>query len=181
MGHVLVMRSSGLALRKARGLRVRLPLARLTVVGPDASLQDVLDILRDELNVKSFGPESFTPDSLAEHGLEQRLTVNARALGPRVGKDVQDVIQAAKAGDWAADGERSSSAMSSCSIGEYTIDVRGGRPRERDRVPARRRVRRARHPPDPGARGRGPGAATSCARCSRRARTPAWTSATASR
>jgi isoleucyl-tRNA synthetase len=32
--------------------------------------------------------------------------VNARALGPRVGKQVQQVIQAAKAGDWSVDGDR---------------------------------------------------------------------------
>ena len=35
-----------------------------------------------------------------DYGITHRLTVNARALGPRLGKDVQQVIQAAKAGDW---------------------------------------------------------------------------------
>jgi isoleucyl-tRNA synthetase len=36
-------------------------------------------------------------------GSPGRLSVNARALGPRLGKDVQRVIQAAKAGDWRLD------------------------------------------------------------------------------
>ena len=33
-------------------------------------------------------------------GVTARLTVNARAVGPRLGKRVQDVIRAAKAGEW---------------------------------------------------------------------------------
>jgi len=104
MDRVREIASSGLALRKAKALRVRLPLARLTVVVPDPStIQDFLDVLADELNVKVVHPEPFTPESLVVHGLEQRLTINARALGPRLGKGVQDVIREAKAGNWSAD------------------------------------------------------------------------------
>ena len=101
MDRVREIASSGLALRKARGLRVRLPLAGLTVVGADAaSLASFADILRDELNVKSVQLAELRESSLAEFGITRRLSVNARALGPRVGKDVQRIIQAAKAGDW---------------------------------------------------------------------------------
>ncbi len=101
MDRVREIASSGLALRKARGLRVRLPLAGLTVVGPDAaSLADFAEILRDELNVKSVALQELRESSLAEFGITRRLSVNARALGPRVGKDVQRIIQASKAGDW---------------------------------------------------------------------------------
>ncbi|HLS03222.1 MAG TPA: DUF5915 domain-containing protein, partial [Actinomycetales bacterium] len=39
-------------------------------------------------------------DSYGDLGVEKRLAVNARAAGPRLGKDVQTVIRAAKAGDW---------------------------------------------------------------------------------
>jgi isoleucyl-tRNA synthetase len=124
MDRVREIASSGLALRKARGLRVRLPLAGFTVVTPDASkIQDYLDILADELNVKLVVPESFTPDSLVVHGLEQRLTVNARALGPRVGKDVQRIIQAAKAGDWAQDGDAVVVAGTPLEPGEYELEL----------------------------------------------------------
>lgn len=105
MDRVREVASAGLALRKAQKLRVRLPLARLTVVAPDAPALDGFgDILRDELNVKALELVPLGESSLADFGITRRLTVNARALGPRIGKDVQRVIQAAKAGDWSADG-----------------------------------------------------------------------------
>ena len=45
--------SAALSLRKARGLRVRLPLATLTVATPDAeSLRPFTDLIADEVNVK---------------------------------------------------------------------------------------------------------------------------------
>jgi isoleucyl-tRNA synthetase len=95
------------ALRKKEGKRVRLPLAQLTVVVPDAaSLAPYEDILRDELNVKAVALVSLGDDTAAEYGITHRLSVNARAAGPRLGKQVQQVIRAAKAGDWTeVDGE----------------------------------------------------------------------------
>ena len=93
--------SSSLALRKKVGLRVRLPLAELTVVTDKAtSLADFSDILRDELNVKSVSLVAQTPESAQEFGITSKLTVNARAAGPRLGKAVQKIIHAAKEGNW---------------------------------------------------------------------------------
>ncbi|MGC5171186.1 isoleucine--tRNA ligase [Microbacterium sp. DT81.1] len=94
------------ALRKKEGLRVRLPLGRLTVVAADvAALAQFEDILRDELNVKAVELVELAPETAVEYGITHRLTVNARAAGPRLGKQVQQVIQAARAGDWSeADG-----------------------------------------------------------------------------
>ena len=101
MDRVREIASAGLALRKARGLRVRLPLARLTIVSNEtAALAPFGDILSEELNVKAVELETLDTGSLDQHGIARRLTVNARALGPRLGKQVQQVIQAAKAGDW---------------------------------------------------------------------------------
>jgi isoleucyl-tRNA synthetase len=95
--------SAGLGLRKSKSLRVRLPLAKLTVVTPDPTALDGFgDILRDELNVKSVLFEPLRPTSLNDHGVEQYLVVNARALGPRLGQLVQQVIKDAKAGNWSA-------------------------------------------------------------------------------
>jgi isoleucyl-tRNA synthetase len=75
---------------------VRLPLARLLVAAADAeSLRDFTDIIRDEVNVKSV---ELTTDVAAHGGFE--VAVNARVAGPRLGKDVQQVIKAVKAGDW---------------------------------------------------------------------------------
>ncbi|WP_309708419.1 class I tRNA ligase family protein, partial [Pseudolysinimonas sp.] len=106
MDRVREIASAGLALRKTQKLRVRLPLARLTVVTPEpAALEPFVDILADELNVKSVDLVALTESSLSDFGIERRLTVNARALGPRIGKDVQRVIQAAKAGVWMSEGD----------------------------------------------------------------------------
>ena len=89
------------ALRKREGKRVRLPLARLTVVVSDAAaLAQFEDILRDELNVKSVELVDLREDTAANYGISNRLSVNARAAGPRLGKQVQQAILAAKAGDW---------------------------------------------------------------------------------
>src|SRR5690606_32962039 len=87
-------------------LRVRLPLQRLTVVSEEGThLAAFADILRDELNVKNVTFEPLREDSLESLGITRRLTVNARALGPRLGKQVQQVIQAAKTGDWHTTGD----------------------------------------------------------------------------
>ncbi|WP_199514034.1 isoleucine--tRNA ligase [Nucisporomicrobium flavum] len=88
--------SAALSLRKAKALRVRLPLAKLTVATPDAAgLEAFKDLLADEVNVKDV---LFSGDVSAYS--RQVLTVVPRALGPRLGKQVQQVIKAVKAGDW---------------------------------------------------------------------------------
>ncbi|SNY35569.1 isoleucine--tRNA ligase [Paractinoplanes atraurantiacus] len=88
--------SAALSLRKARALRVRLPLARLTVATAQApALAGFADLLADEVNVKEV---VFTGDVTAYS--QKVLTVVPRALGPRLGKQVQQVIKAVKAGDW---------------------------------------------------------------------------------
>jgi isoleucyl-tRNA synthetase len=121
--------SAGLALRKARNLRVRLPLARLTVVGSDAaSLADFADILRDELNVKSVELQELQPFSLGEFNIRRNLTVNARTLGPRVGKDVQRIIQAAKSGDWEQTDDGAVVGGTPLLDGEYGLDLGADNP-----------------------------------------------------
>jgi isoleucyl-tRNA synthetase len=93
--------SAGSALRKGASLRNRLPLSTLTVVVSDADrLQGFEEIVADELNVKTVRLLDAEHPDAASYGVSQRLTVNARAAGPRLGKDVQTAIRAAKAGDW---------------------------------------------------------------------------------
>jgi isoleucyl-tRNA synthetase len=88
--------SAALALRTANKLRVRLPLSKLLVASPDAErMREFVDLIRDEVNVKTV---ELTTD-VATHGAFE-ITVNARAAGPRLGKDVQRVIKAVKAGAW---------------------------------------------------------------------------------
>ncbi|KQY99317.1 isoleucine--tRNA ligase [Microbacterium sp. Root53] len=89
------------ALRKKEGLRVRLPLAKLTVVTAHAgALSQFEDILRDELNVKAVELVELGEGTAAEYGISHRLTINARVAGPRLGKQVQQAIRAAKDGFW---------------------------------------------------------------------------------
>lgn len=106
MDRIRAISSTALSLRKQAGKRVRLPLASLTVVAHDAAaLARFEGILRDELNVKAVELVELQDDSAAHYGITSKLTVNARAAGPRLGKQVQQVIQAARAGDWTeADG-----------------------------------------------------------------------------
>ncbi|QBR74074.1 isoleucine--tRNA ligase [Microbacterium sediminis] len=110
------------ALRKKEGLRVRLPLSRLTVVteGADA-LAQFEDILRDELNVKSVALVELADTTAAEYGITHRLTVNARAAGPRIGKQVQQAIAAAKSGDWAESGGGVTAGGIALVEGEYEL------------------------------------------------------------
>ena len=89
------------ALRKREGRRVRLPLASLTVVVRDAqALAPFEAILREELNVKAVELVELDEAVAARYGISRRLSVNARAAGPRLGKRVQHVIKGAKAGIW---------------------------------------------------------------------------------
>jgi isoleucyl-tRNA synthetase len=120
--------SAGLALRKTRGLRVRLPLSGMTVVADAEYFEGADGILRDELNLKSVTLETLEAGSLESFGITRRLSVNARALGPRVGKQVQQLIQAAKAGDWSVDGETVVVGGVELLVGEYDMALEAADP-----------------------------------------------------
>jgi isoleucyl-tRNA synthetase len=91
--------SASSAVRKAAGRRVRQPLANLTIAARDAHLLEPFrGIIADEVNVKEV---VLSTDLDAVGAFE--LTVVPGALGPRVGKDVQQVIAAVKQGNWTQD------------------------------------------------------------------------------
>ncbi|GLZ00866.1 isoleucine--tRNA ligase [Actinoplanes sp. NBRC 103695] len=111
--------SAALSLRKAKALRVRLPLAKLTVATSDAdALRPFAALLADEVNVKEV---VFTGD-VASY-CEQVLTVVPRALGPRLGKQVQQVIKAVKAGDWQLVDGSPTAAGVTLQEGEYELKL----------------------------------------------------------
>ncbi|SEJ50368.1 isoleucine--tRNA ligase [Demequina mangrovi] len=100
MDQVREVVSGAHALRKKEQIRVRQPLSGLEVaVEAPETLVPYADLIASELNVKEVSlvtVEEFT----AANPVERRLTVNARAAGPRIGKDVQAAIKGAKTGDW---------------------------------------------------------------------------------
>ncbi|MGL5809737.1 MAG: isoleucine--tRNA ligase [Nocardioides sp.] len=120
--------SAGLALRKAARLRTRLPLSALTVVVPGSTtLTDFAQIVAEELNVREVRLLDESAEEAAVFGVEQRLAVNARAAGPRLGKEVQTAIKAAKNGDWsmAADGTVIAGGLALLD-GEFTVETTSG-------------------------------------------------------
>ena len=88
--------SAASSVRKAAGLRVRLPLPALTVAAPDAArLAPFTQLIAEELNVKDV---RLSDDVLAAG--RYVLQVVPAVLGPRLGPDVQKVIKAVRAGEW---------------------------------------------------------------------------------
>lgn len=92
--------SAAHALRKREQIRVRQPLRSLEVaVEGVKALEPFIPLIASELNVKfvvGVTPAAF----VAANPVERRLSVNARAAGPRIGKQVQQAIAGAKSGDW---------------------------------------------------------------------------------
>ncbi|NMO03312.1 isoleucine--tRNA ligase [Gordonia sp. TBRC 11910] len=121
MDEVQAVCSTTSSVRKANKLRVRLPLAGLTIASSTADrLKPYVDLIADEMNVKSV-----TLSSDADEFGRVEVAVNARVAGPRLGKDVQKVIKAVKSGDWSvrtdADGNEVVTAGGIDLIdGEYT-------------------------------------------------------------
>jgi len=127
MDAVREISSTALSLRKQAGRRVRLPLATLTVVSGDAAALTPFEaILRDELNVKGVELVQLDEHSAEAYGVTKRLTVNARAAGPRLGKQVQQVIQAARSGDWSLDGETVVAGGVALEPAEYDLVLEAG-------------------------------------------------------
>jgi len=109
--------SAASSIRKSRGLANRQPLTRLTVAAPHAeSLRTLAGLIQDEVNVKSV---ELTSDVAAAG--EFVLQVVPSVLGPRVGRDVQQIIAAVKAGDWSRNGDSVTVAGRPLQPDEYTL------------------------------------------------------------
>ena len=116
--------STALGLRKAHQLRVRLPLASLTIAHPAAgSLAPFAGLIAEEVNVKAVELSS-EPASLGRF----ELAVNPRVLGPRLGGQVQQVIRAVKAGSWTQAGDRVEAAGAVLEPGEYELKLAAADP-----------------------------------------------------
>jgi len=103
MDRVREVCSAGHAVRKGHDpvLRTRLPLPAATVAGEGVeTLEPFRSLIADELNVRLVR----LTGAVSEAG-ELVLTMNPRVAGPRLGSQVQQIIRAAKAGDWTRDGD----------------------------------------------------------------------------
>ncbi|MCW2492621.1 MAG: isoleucine-tRNA ligase, partial [Frankiales bacterium] len=123
MDEVREVASVALSVRKFASLRVRQPLASISVVAPSADrLAPYIGLIKDEINVRDVVLADLADGGT--HRVRQQLTVNARAAGPRLGKQVQQVIKAAKAGEWSVNEEGHVSAGGVGLLeGEYTLEL----------------------------------------------------------
>jgi isoleucyl-tRNA synthetase len=123
--------STALGLRKSHQLRVRLPLASLTIAHADAkSLAPFTGLIADEVNVKAV-ELAEDPASLGRF----ELAVNPRVLGPRIGGQVQQVIRAVKAGEWAQSGDGILAAGVQLAPGEYDLKLAAADPDSTSALP----------------------------------------------
>ena len=111
--------SASLSVRKAHQRRVRLPLASLTVASDDAGrLAPLRDLIADEVNVRDV---QLTSDVGAV--ARETLQLVPAALGPRLGRDMQAVVAAHKAGDWQVEGDTVIVGGHELQSGEYRLEM----------------------------------------------------------
>lgn len=111
--------SVGLSLREAKKLRTRLPLPKVTLAGADAArMAPFAHLLQDELNVKDvvFAAE------LQAFGTF-RLQVDAKALGPKLGPKMKDVLAATRSGAWRLAGQVAHLGGAELQPGEYVLQL----------------------------------------------------------
>ena len=131
MDLVRVVCSTALGLRKAHQLRVRLPLASLTIAHPQArSLAPFTGLIAEEVNVKTV---ELSAEAASLGRFE--LAVNPRLLGPRIGGQVQQVIRAVKAGEWTRSGDEVVAAGVRLEPGEYELKLAAADPGSTSALP----------------------------------------------
>jgi isoleucyl-tRNA synthetase len=113
--------SAAHSVRKAQGLRARLPLASLTVAAPDApALEPYRELIEDEVNVKEVRLVTAVDDVA-----DRMLTVVFKVAAPRLGPITQQVAGAARAGDWEVlPGGRARVGPAELEPGEFELRLR---------------------------------------------------------
>jgi len=120
MDRVRDVASTALRLREDLGIRVRQPLQAATVAGKGANeLARLGDLLKDEINVKTLN----LTNNVGSHA-RFVLKPNAKLLGPRLGKAVQQVLADAREGSWvASDGGSVEVAGEVLAAEEYELKI----------------------------------------------------------
>ncbi len=101
MDQVLDICSNALFIRNAQNIRVRQPLASLTIISRDIeSLRDFEELIKEEINVK----EIIYKNDLENYG-DYKLSINFPILGKRLPNKVKEIIIASKKHQWQVIGE----------------------------------------------------------------------------
>ena len=87
--------NAALSIRSAQNIRVRQPLAGMTIVGNLEFLKAHEDIIKDELNVKAINFAS----NITQFA-EYKLKINFPILGKRLPEKMKQIIPAAKQNQW---------------------------------------------------------------------------------
>ncbi len=88
--------SNALSIRKDQNIKVRIPLAKLEVFGKKIGfLEKYKDLIASEVNVKLIE----ISDKIDLVGTE-KIDINFKTLGPKVGSDLPKIIKAQKAGEY---------------------------------------------------------------------------------
>ena len=96
MDYAQAVCSSALAIRSKQNIRVRQPLASLTIVSKEPVDLGLLgDVIEDEVNVKTI-QTSTDFDAMAT----LKLRVNSKVLGKRLPAEMKKVLPASKKGEW---------------------------------------------------------------------------------
>jgi isoleucyl-tRNA synthetase len=81
-------------------------------------MQPFVHLLQDELNIKEV---AFAED-LEAYGTF-RLQVDAKALGPKLGKQMKGVLAATRSGDWQLDGDQAVAGGVTLEAGEFVLQL----------------------------------------------------------
>jgi len=109
MDYVRSMCNAALAVRNKKNIRVRQPLASVTIVNASYSLEKYAEdyrveyenIIRDELNVKQIIVETDI-----EKFASKKLAINFPILAKRLPDKIKQIIPAAKKGEWVLQGDK---------------------------------------------------------------------------
>ncbi|HJD59454.1 MAG TPA: isoleucine--tRNA ligase [Rickettsia endosymbiont of Omalisus fontisbellaquei] len=98
MDNVLDICSNSLFIRSSENIRVRQPLASITIISKhNDKLKDFEDLIKDEINVKAV---IYRND--LENYANKKLSINFPMLGKRLPAKMKDIIAASKKGEWEA-------------------------------------------------------------------------------
>jgi isoleucyl-tRNA synthetase len=119
MDEVLDICSSALFIRSTENIRVRQPLASVTIIAKDAQkFTEFEELITDEINVKQV----FYSQDLDAYA-KQKLVINFPALGKRLPAKMKEVIGAVRTNQWSVENGEICAAGEKLIEGEYELTL----------------------------------------------------------